>query len=335
MNRILAIAAAAGLAILSQACAPQTQILGRPFVAPSMDAEAVHMADGARLPLRVWLPKGKITGVIVGLHGMNDYSAAYAIPAETWRQSGIATYAYDQRGFGGTAQRGIWAGTEVLTGDFAAVVRLVRERHPNVPVYAAGMSMGGGVILAAQTRHDSPLLDGIVLAAPAVWSRATMPIYYTASLWLAAHALPQWRLTGEGLKRVPSDNVALLRALGNDPMVIKGARADKLYGVVELMDAAYAAAPFVKAPVLLLYGEKDQIIPRRPIEDVARRIPDRMKRFAVYAQSYHMILRDLRADIVHRDVIAWIADRDADLPSGADSAGQRALLARDQGQNGE
>jgi alpha-beta hydrolase superfamily lysophospholipase len=328
-------AATAAFALLVGGCAPQTQVIGPPFVTPSVADGAVHMADGARLPLRVWMPERKLRAVIVGLHGMNDYGNAFAIPAEAWRKAGIATYAYDQRGFGATAQRGVWPGTATLTGDFAAVVRLVRERHPGVPVYAAGMSMGGGVVLAAMAREDRPALDGIILAAPAVWSRAAMPFYYTTSLWLAAHAVPQWRLTGEGLKRVPSDNMAMLRALSRDPLVIKGARADALYGVVDLMDAAYAAAPSVPVPVLLLYGEKDQIIPRRPIEDVAGRLPERLKRYAIYADGYHMVLRDLRADVVHRDVIAWVGDRNGALPSGADSAGQRALLGRAQGQNGQ
>src|SRR5690606_7868254 len=139
---------------------------------------------------------------------------------------GIATYAYDQRGFGGTAQRGVWPGTDGLAADFATAARLLRERHPGVPLYALGESMGGGVILAAMTRADAPALDGVILPAPAVWAGATMPVYYAATRWAAAHTIPRFALSGRNLDRVPTDNVDVLRDLARDPMVLKEARVD-------------------------------------------------------------------------------------------------------------
>ena len=68
------------------------------------------------------------------------------------------------------------------------------------------------------------------------------------ALWLVAHALPWYKLTGEGLNITPSDNIPMLRALAADPLVIKATRADAVWGVVNLMDRAYAAAPDVASP---------------------------------------------------------------------------------------
>jgi alpha-beta hydrolase superfamily lysophospholipase len=198
-----------------------------------------------------------------------------------------------------------------------------------VPLYAIGESMGGGVILAAMARPDAPVLDGVVLSAPAVWARAAMPFYYTASLWAAAHTLPQMTLTGRNLDRVPTDNRAVLRDLARDPLVQKGARVDALWGVADLMDAAYDAVPKVRAPVLLLYGAKDKIIPRPPIEAVARRLPGDSARVAIYERGYHLLFRDLQGEVVQRDVAAWIADRARPLPSRADGGPAARLLARD------
>jgi alpha-beta hydrolase superfamily lysophospholipase len=265
---------------------------------------------------------------------MNDYNKSFAVPAESWMKEGIATYAYDQRGYGNTPQRGVWPGTDRLIEDFATAVALVRRRHPGVPIYASGTSMGGGVVLAAMARTDAPELDGIILEAPAVWSRATMPPYYTAALWLASHTVPQMHLSGRELERVVTDNKAVLRDLSRDPYVLKGARVDAIYGVVNLMDAAYDAASKVKVPVLLLYGEKDQIIPKEPIEAVARRLPQGFKRVALYEKGYHLLFRDLQAATVHRDVIAWVTNRAAPLPSGADSKGA-GLIAGPPSANGQ
>src|SRR5262249_47536372 len=48
---------------------------------------------------------GEVRAVILALHGFNDYSHAFAMPGPLWAEQGIATYAYDQRGFGGTPMR--------------------------------------------------------------------------------------------------------------------------------------------------------------------------------------------------------------------------------------
>ncbi len=317
---------AGAMLAVAGACAPQVQVSGSLLVAPQLRGDYIQTADGTLLPLRVWLPAGDVKAVILGVHGMNDYNKSFAIPAERWQREGIATYAYDQRGFGNTPQRGIWPGLDRLVSDFTTAVALVRQRHPGVPLYASGTSMGGGVVLAAMARPDAPKLDGIILEAPAVWSRSTMPFYYTSTLWLASYTIPQYHLSGREVQRVVTDNKEVLRDLARDPYVIKGARVDALWGVVDLMDTAFAAAPQIKVPVLLLYGEKDQIIPRQPIEAVARRLPQGLKRVAVYEKGYHLLYRDLQAEVVHRDVAAWVANRTGPLPSGADlSKGARAM----------
>src|SRR5207245_2120849 len=72
-------------------------------------------------------------------------------------------------------------------------------------------------------------------------------------------------LSGRGLKIMPSDNIAMLRALARDPLVIHETRIDTIYGVVDLMDAALASAPLLDVPGLAMYGAKDEIVPKVPI----------------------------------------------------------------------
>ena len=298
------------------ACTPRVHPEIARSETPRLEAEAFIARDGVRLPVQVWLPEGEVEAVIVGVHGYNDYANAFAVPAETWQARGIATYAYDQRGFGRTIYRGQWAGTERLVQDFQDLVAAVRARHPNVPLTVVGTSMGGAVAMLAAA-DDPPPADGIALAAPAVWGRKTMPFYYGASLWLGAHTLPWARVTGRGLKITPSDNRDMLLALSRDRYVIKGSRIDALYGLVGLMDAALDAAPKVKGPVLVLYGRKDEIVPKEPTRRMLETLPPG-RRVAVYEDGYHMLLRDLRAEAAHEDIAAWAKDKTAPLPSGAE-----------------
>lgn len=331
-NRLVSAVVLLGIAWFASSCTPRVQAMGPATVEPAVLDGAIVVSDGYRLPTRVWPAVGKESYVIVGLHGFNDYSNAFAMPAEWWAERGVTTYAYDQRGFGDTVDRGIWPGTGNLVSDLFDVIRAVRARHGETPVYLAGASMGGAVILAAygasggdsdaprefSTRravHPPPRVDGIVLAAPAVWGRATMNPIYRAVLWFTVRIAPGARVSGKNLGITPSDNVEMLRALGRDPLIIKDTRADAVYGLVNLMDAALEASSRLSVPALVLYGEKDEIIPRGAAGLMAARLDSR-HRFALYPNGYHMLFRDLQAEVIWRDVLAWIGDSEASLPSG-------------------
>jgi alpha-beta hydrolase superfamily lysophospholipase len=208
-----------------------------------------------------------------------------------------------------------------------AFAHLVRARHPDVPLFLLGESMGGAVILAAGAEAPLPG-EGAILSAPAVWGRTTMPWVQRAALWLGARALPWMRVSGRGLDITPSDNIKMLRALGRDPLVIKETRIDAVHGLVSLMDEALAAAERFEARALILYGRKDEIIPKGPTRLMIGRLPATKghQRVAFYEDGYHMLLRDLRAEVPWGDVAAWIADAGAALPSGADRVSAEAAL---------
>ena len=206
------------------ACAPALQPVDLVRIEPSLTPDHFITDDGAVLPLKTWMPHGSPRAVIVALHGFNDYSNAFAQPAQSWVGCGIATYAFDQRGFGGAPYRGRWAGTDRMARDAALAVRLIERRHPQLPVYLLGESMGGAVALAAMTGSDPPPVAGLILVAPAARGRVALGRLASATLWVADHTLPWYPLTGEGLNIRPSDNHAMLRALSVLGGAVNGAK---------------------------------------------------------------------------------------------------------------
>jgi alpha-beta hydrolase superfamily lysophospholipase len=292
---------------------------------PAIEAASFITTDTLSLPLRKWLPQGEPHAVILALHGMNDYSNAFDAPAKIWAARGIATYAYDQRGFGGSPGRGLWPGAAALATDAVAAAAELRRLYPGKPVYLLGESMGGAVAILAATGatgiRPAPV-DGVILSAPAVWTRDSMQFLPRLALWAGVRMFPGWVLTGESLHILASDNIPMLIALGKDPMVIKGARVDALHGLVDLMDRTIEAAPDLKTPTFVLYGAHDAVIPADPMRAFVAALPaDGMRndRFGYYENGYHMLLRDLEGLRVAVDVAAWVLDRAAPLPSRADS----------------
>jgi len=325
------------------ACAPTLAppgpgLTAEGFSGPALTDDSFITADGSELPLRHWSPPQDLPahGVVLALHGFNDYSNAFAEAGPALAAKGLQVYAYDQRGFGEAPHRGLWAGTAALAGDLATAAALLQQRHPDLPLYLLGESMGGAVVLAALAGPQPPAADGIILVAPAVWARSTMPFHLRAGLWLGARLFPWARFSGQGLGIQASDNIEMLRALGRDPLFIKETRVGAIYGLVDLMDAALAAAPQIEAETLLLYGEKDQVVPIESAIIFWRDLPPEAahhQRFALYENGWHMLLRDLEAEVVISDIAAWTRDPTAALPSRAD-AHAAAVLGREVQEDG-
>jgi alpha-beta hydrolase superfamily lysophospholipase len=320
MRRFSALLRALAVAFLAltaaAACAPRLQQLGPEMRMPAIEQvqengkteERYVTRDGMKLGLMRWaasMPKA----VIVALHGMNDYSNAFSMPAPWWASRGLSTYAYDQRGFGKSPQTGIWPGGDLMRRDLADFVEVMRRRHPSLPVYVLGESMGGAVAMTAFASDMPPKADGLILIAPAVWGRQSMPLSYRLALWTSAHTIRWKSFSGSGLKIMPSDNIEMLRANGRDPLFIKGSRSDAIYGLVRLMGDAYAAAPQLDGkPLLYLYGGRDQIIPKLPTETVMSELGPEAT-IMTYPTGYHMLLRDLNAEPRWADVAKWVEEQ--------------------------
>ena len=296
-------------------CAAEQPPVGAGPTTPHVATDVFVTRDGVSLPMRHWDADGKPRAVILALHGMSDYSNAFDAPGKQWAASGITTLAYDQRGFGAGPNPLSWAGSDVMRRDFFDFAAAARARYPGVPLFALGESMGGAVLLTALTTADMPKLDGVILVAPAVWSRSDMPVSYRVVLFLAAHLVPGYILSNNSASHfvtvIASDNIEMLRALGRDPLFQKQTRVEGVFGLVNLMDEARAAPeklPPGLPPILLLTGKKDQIIPQ---EATAGLIADLGARAGVrhYDNGYHMLLRDLEGPKVSQDVSDWVLSK--------------------------
>jgi alpha-beta hydrolase superfamily lysophospholipase len=175
--------------------------------------------------------------------------------------------------------------------------------------------MGGAVTIVAMTGSNPPNVDGVILVAPAVWGRETMPWYQRWLLAVASYTFPWVELTGKGLHVSASDNIEMLRSLGRDPLVIKATRIDAMHGLSDLMDEALLQADKLQLPTLVQYGENDQIIPKKPIFLMLEKMP-KTTRAVFYEHGYHMLLRDLQGEKPLGDIVAWIAEHNNPLPYG-------------------
>ncbi len=300
---------------------------------PPVEDGIFIMTDGARLPYRMWQPPAGVPtrAVALALHGMSDSRDAWEIAAPAFAAGGVALVAPDQRGFGATAERGIWPGTAALVDDAGTMLRTVAARFPGVPLFGIGESMGAAVLMVLDANRPATLgatsLAGVALTAPAVWGRATMAVPLRVGLFAVSHTLPDLEMAGGPGQIRASDNNDALRRLSRDRLTLHRTRLDAVRGLVDLMDAALAAAPHLTPPALLLYGGKDELVPKASMT-VAWRSLAAGSRTAFYPGGYHLLLRDKGRATPIADVLAWMDNPLAPLPSGADYVARGWLAAQ-------
>lgn len=292
---------------------------------PEITADQFVLSDGGHLHFDFWPAIHAEQRVLIGLHGFNDYGQMWKVPAQQMIETGTSVYGFDLRGFGRNAEPGIFPAPQVLENDLSEVIALVRVKHPNTPIFLIGESMGAAVILSALGQKILPPVEGVILSAPAVRGRVVLPFYQKWALELAPKLFPSYKARGSGFRLIPSDNIPMLRALGQDPHMIRQTRLDAIHGLVRVMDQALAQASQISGQnILMLYGLNDELIPARPTQLLLDEFRQDIT-LAVYDRGFHMLLRDKIADQVWRDIAFWMEGPNRPLPSKADVDARQML----------
>ena len=118
-------------------------------------------ARGNLLFRREWLgPEPE--RVLLLVHGMAEHSGRYDHVGAWFAARGCAVHAYDQLGHGRSAGiPGHGKRFSDFLDDLDAVLGWLRVRHPGVPVFLVGHSMGG-LVVSAFLRERQPDIPGAV-----------------------------------------------------------------------------------------------------------------------------------------------------------------------------
>lgn len=293
---------------------------------PRLTDTAWIAADGRRMPLTRWSGEGEPRGIVLALHGFSEHRRIFFALAPPLAAAGYYVYAYDQRGFGDTASRGFWAGEAALVDDARTAYRLLRLRYPDTPVHLLGHSMGGAIATLAVTGDDPIRPASTILVAPAVHGWDSLPWIQWLTLrlghWIAPAARPRqsWGHAVADIRVTDDPTIARLQA--RDPHILRAVRINMIHGVVELMDTAIKRIADVPPPALILYGERDDIIPRDAGCAMFRRLADASPGVGVrlYPDGYHYLTRDRQRGRTIADIRAWLSDAQPPDPATVVSA---------------
>ena len=107
------------------------------------------------------------------MHGFVEHIKRYELVFDDFAAKGIATFAYDQRGFGETGAKSKTLGStswKLALSDISYFLELIA--NDKTPLFLFGHSMGGALSLAFGTRSPAlPGLEkikGVISAAPLI-----------------------------------------------------------------------------------------------------------------------------------------------------------------------
>lgn len=214
--------------------------------------------QGVELFWQGWLPDGDPTGVLLLSHGLGEHSGRYRSVVDELLADGWAVYGLDHRGHGRSGgTRAHVRRYEDLLDDVETFRLLVAGRHPGLPVFLLGHSLGGQIALAYAIAHESGL-SGLVLSAPAL-AADVVPAAALPALQVVARFLPTVRPVGIDSTKISRDR-QVVREYQDDPLVHHGNPTLALGAAIYAqMDTLAARAGALRLPVLVQHGTDDAL----------------------------------------------------------------------------
>ncbi|MBV8368883.1 MAG: lysophospholipase [Candidatus Eremiobacteraeota bacterium] len=288
--------------------------------------------DGVQVVVDRVLPAETPKAAVIVVHGMAEHAERYARFATELAAHGFAVYAPDHRGHGRTAGGSEllgWAGDDGWNGvvrDLERLLSIVRERHPEVPLFLFGHSMGSmlaqrvaqlrgaelsGLILSGTTGSAPNLRAGIAAAATVRALRGDRAPSPLQRVMFADFNKPFERRTGfEWLSRDATE----VQKYADDPRCgftfSNRFMLDMLRGYAQTWKRANERRIPAGLPVLMFSGARD------PVGGGGKNVMALAKRYralglrdvqvVLYPDARHETLNEINRAEVVRDVIAWL-----------------------------
>src|SRR5215470_8181645 len=227
-----------------------------PHVAVHTSDERIKNAGGQRLFVRSWRPNGNARGVVAIIPGFNAHSGYYTWAGEQFATSGLSAYAVDLHGRGHSdGERFYVEKFADYVSDAAALVSLVKEREPGLPVFMLGHS-AGGVVACVYTLEHQAELAGLICESFAF--QVPAPDFALAVLKGLSHLLPHahvLKLNNADFSRDPK----AVQAMNEDPLIAN--ETQPTLTVAEMARAdEHLKQSFgqITLPVLIIHGTADK-----------------------------------------------------------------------------
>ncbi len=261
---------------------------------------------GVRIVYDVWTPDTQPRGLVILAHGYGEHARRYDHVAARFGEAGLVTYVLDHRGHGRSGGKRVYLRhISEFTGDFHTLVGIAAADYPDLARIVVGHSMGGAIVFTYGVEHAGDY-TAMVLSGPAVHVQEAL------SPLLVLLAKVMGRLApGLPIEDIPADAVSrdpeVVAAYESDPLVHHGRLpAGVGRALVEIGETMPQRAGAITAPLLVVHGEEDQLIPLGGSRRLVECVGSTDVHLKVYPALYHEVFNEPEQALVLDDVTSWI-----------------------------
>lgn len=302
------------------------------FTFPAAEEAIIHVFS--------WLPElESIKGVVVIAHGMAEYANRYDEFARFLAQNNFAVYAPDHRGHGFTltsSKVGFFSkkdGWELVLSDLHKLIKITKEKHPEMPTILFGHSMGS--LLARNYAIDyGRFIDKLILSGtatdPGFLSVFGRYLAKTLSFLIKPHTQSRLltMLTFAGANKTYKPKRTKFDFLSRDNNAVDKYISDPLCGFdcstsfyVDLLTGLQYVNKLgnvrkipTSLPIFIISGDDD------PVGDYGEGVKKAYQQFLdtnhkntslkLYPGARHELVNEINRKEVFEDVLSWIIQKD-------------------------
>ena len=256
---------------------------------------------------QAWIPECP-KAVIQIVHGFAEHSGRYMNVVNKLIPMGFAIYANDHRGHGNSeGKRNYVDFFNQYIEDEKILYDLIKNKHPNLPIFMLGHSMGSLIALIFTEKYES-LLRGLTLSGTGIGAGESISKSLKLIVKILARIAPK-KFISPGLEADKlSHDPEVIRAYENDPLV----NADKItirlgWELMKSFENFESITGNLKLPVLVQCGAEDALI--KGSEDILKsafKMKDRT--ILIYKGLYHEVYNEIKEERekVLNDLSNWL-----------------------------
>ncbi len=283
-----------------------------------------------KMPLfgQYWLPKdGQPRALLLLVHGTAEHSGLFAPFAEALTRQGYGVYGLDMQGWGQSPgikkRKGSVRSHDDYVRDVAATLTTLRREFPGLPIYGVGESLGATVLMRGQLTGLLKF-NGIIMSGPGYKPNPSLagirgPAFaMRLALWGAGifgDYMPGWPTVPSdlGIKAAICSGSVKSRMLRDPYVSHQWLPAAYLKGLADSQSLIDQKLEELTVPMLIIHGEKDNLIPLASSQEIMRRARTSDKKLVVVTEGCHANLVETASwPQAAKDITAWLEPR---LPS--------------------